>query len=192
MSVTPMDRARKSLLSLAALLALAPGLLSMGPADLRKLYSPVIKRIAEKHRIDQELVHVVIRAESNYDAFAVSSSGALGLMQLMPDTARQYGVANVFDPAQNIEGGVRYLKDLVRLYNGQTKLVLAAYNAGQSAVSRYKGIPPYPETKAYIAGIMRSYKKGTVSTKNATFMVKDEKGRTVLVNDPAEARKKKG
>lgn len=191
MSVTPMDRARKSLLSLAALLALAPGLLSMGPADLRKLYSPVIKRIAEKHRIDQELVHVVIRAESNYDAFAVSSSGALGLMQLMPDTARQYGVANVFDPAQNIEGGVRYLKDLVRLYNGQTKLVLAAYNAGQSAVSRYKGIPPYPETKSYIAGIMRSYKKPTVSTKNPTYMIKDASGRTILVNEPPAADAKK-
>ncbi|MCU0243246.1 MAG: lytic transglycosylase domain-containing protein [Acidobacteria bacterium] len=186
-----MDRAKKSLLSLAALLALAPGLLAMGPADLRKLYGPVIKRIAEKHRIDQELVHVVIRAESNYDAFAVSSAGALGLMQLMPDTARQYGVANVFDPAQNIEGGVRYLKDLVRLYNGQTKLVLAAYNAGQSAVSRYKGIPPYPETKSYIAGIMRSYKKPTVSTKNPTYMIRDASGRTILVNEAPAADVKK-
>ena len=189
MSVTPMDRAKKCLLGLAMLSALAPALLAMGPADLRKLYAPVIKRIAEKHRIDQELVHVVIRAESNYDAFAVSSAGALGLMQLMPDTARQYGVANVFDPAQNIEGGVRYLKDLVRLYDGRTKLVLAAYNAGQSAVSKYKGIPPYPETKSYIAGIMRSYKKPTVSTKNPTYMIKDASGRTILVNDPETVKK---
>ncbi|MBP7707705.1 MAG: lytic transglycosylase domain-containing protein [Candidatus Aminicenantes bacterium] len=191
MSVTPMDHAKKSLLSLAVLLALAPGLLATGPADLRKLYSPIIKRIAETHRIDQELVHVVIRAESNYDAFAISSAGAMGLMQLMPDTARQYGVGNVFDPAQNIEGGVRYLKDLVRLYGGRTKLVLAAYNAGQSAVSKYKGIPPYPETRNYIAGIMRSYKKPTVSTKNPTYMIKDASGRTVLVNDPPPAAVKK-
>ncbi|NLH76468.1 MAG: lytic transglycosylase domain-containing protein [Acidobacteria bacterium] len=191
MSVTPMDHAKKSLLSLAVLLALAPGLLATGPADLRKLYSPIIKRIAETHRIDQELVHVVIRAESNYDAFAISSAGAMGLMQLMPDTARQYGVGNVFDPAQNIEGGVRYLKDLVRLYDGRTKLVLAAYNAGQSAVSKYKGIPPYPETRNYIAGIMRSYKKPTVSTKNPTYMIKDASGRTVLVNDPPPAAVKK-
>ena len=191
MSVTPMDRAKKSLWSLAVLLALAPGLLAMGPADLRKLYAPIIKRIAETHRIDQELVHVVIRAESNYDAFAISSAGAMGLMQLMPDTARQYGVGNVFDPAQNIEGGVRYLKDLVRLYDGRTKLVLAAYNAGQSAVSKYKGIPPYPETRNYIAGIMRSYKKPTVSTKNPTYMIKDASGRTVLVNDPPPEAVKK-
>lgn len=191
MSVTPMDHAKKSLLSLAVLLALAPGLLATGPADLRKLYSPIIKRIAETHRIDQELVHVVIRAESDYDAFAISSAGAMGLMQLMPDTARQYGVGNVFDPAQNIEGGVRYLKDLVRLYGGRTKLVLAAYNAGQSAVSKYKGIPPYPETRNYIAGIMRSYKKPTVSTKNPTYMIKDASGRTVLVNDPPPAAVKK-
>ena len=101
----------------------------------------------------------------------------MGLMQLMPATARQYGVNNVFDPTQNIEGGVRYLKDLVRLYNGQTRLVLAAYNAGQEAVRRYKGIPPYPETKSYIAGIMKTYKKPKVSTKNPTFMVTDANGR---------------
>jgi soluble lytic murein transglycosylase-like protein len=107
----------------------------------------------------------------------------------MPDTALQYGVQNVFDPAQNIEGGVRYLKDLVRLYGGKTPLVLAAYNAGQSAVRRYKGVPPYPETRSYIAGIMKTYKKPTVTTKNPTYMVKDANGRTVLVNDPAAVKK---
>jgi soluble lytic murein transglycosylase-like protein len=179
----------KKTLAACALLALAPCVFGMGQADLRKLYSPIVKKVAEKHRIDQELVHVVIRAESNYDAFAISSAGAMGLMQLMPATARQYGVGNVFDPAQNIEGGVRYLKDLVRLYNGQTKLVLAAYNAGQDAVRKYKGIPPYPETKNYIAGIMKNYKKPTVSTKNPTYMVKDANGKTILVNDPETVKK---
>jgi soluble lytic murein transglycosylase-like protein len=180
----------KRILAACALFALVPFLAGMGSADLRKLYHPIIKKAAEKHRIDTELIHVVIRAESNYDAFAISTAGAMGLMQLMPATARQYGVGNVFDPAQNIEGGVRYLKDLVRLYNGQTKLVLAAYNAGQEAVRKYKGIPPYPETKSYIAGIMKSYKKPTVSSKNPTYMVKDATGRTILVNDPVEAAKK--
>lgn len=179
----------KKILAAGALFVLVPYLAGMGAADLRKLYHPLIKKAAEKHRIDTDLIHVVIRAESNYDAFAISSAGAMGLMQLMPATARQYGVGNVFDPAQNIEGGVRYLKDLVRLYNGQTKLVLAAYNAGQEAVRRYKGIPPYPETKSYIAGIMKSYKKPKVSTKNPTYMVKDATGRTVLVNDPETAKK---
>ncbi|HOW85492.1 MAG TPA: lytic transglycosylase domain-containing protein [Candidatus Aminicenantes bacterium] len=177
----------------AVLLALASSLAAATAADLRKLYDPIVKRVAGKHRIDADLVHTVIRAESNYDAFAISSAGAMGLMQLMPDTALQYGVGNVFDPAQNIEGGVRYLKDLVRLYAGkpdQTRLVLAAYNAGQAAVQKYKGIPPYPETRSYIAGIMKTYKKPTVTSKNPTYMVKDENGRTVLVNDPNAVRKK--
>ena len=179
----------KRILAACALSTLVPYLAGMGAADLRRFYHPLIKKAAEKHRIDTDLIHVVIRAESNYDAFAISSAGAMGLMQLMPATARQYGVGNVFDPAQNIEGGVRYLKDLVRLYNGQTKLVLAAYNAGQEAVRKYKGIPPYPETKSYIAAIMKSYKKPTVSTKNPTYMVKDATGRTILVNDPETAKK---
>ncbi|MEN6559790.1 MAG: lytic transglycosylase domain-containing protein [Acidobacteriota bacterium] len=180
----------KRSLAAALLLALAPGLVAATAGDLRKLYNPIVKKVAGKHRIDPELVHIVIRAESNYDAFAISSAGAMGLMQLMPATALQYGVRNVFDAAQNIEGGVRYLKDLVKLYNGQTRLVLAAYNAGQEAVRKYKGIPPYPETRSYIAGIMKSYKKPTVTSKNPTFMVKDENGRTVLVNDPEQIKKK--
>jgi soluble lytic murein transglycosylase-like protein len=173
------------------LLALVPCLVAATAADLRKLYHPIVKQVAGKYRIDPELVHIVIRAESNYDVFAISPAGAMGLMQLMPATAYQYGVKNVFDPAQNIEGGVRYLKDLVALYGGKTPLVLAAYNAGQEAVRKYKGVPPYPETRSYIAGIMRTYKKSTVTAKNQTFMVKDANGRTVLVNDPADAVKKK-
>ncbi len=172
------------------LLALAPGLVAATASDLRKLYHPIVKQVAGKYRIDPELVHIVIRAESNYDVFAISPAGAMGLMQLMPATAYQYGVKNVFDPAQNIEGGVRYLKDLVALYGGKTPLVLAAYNAGQEAVRRYKGVPPYPETRSYIAGIMRTYKKPKVTTTNPTFMIKDANGKTILVNDPAAAVKK--
>jgi soluble lytic murein transglycosylase-like protein len=189
MKRTAMPPIKKALLT-AAIFGLAVHLTAASAADLRKLYSPIIKRAAERHLVDQELVHVVIRAESNYDPFAISSAGAMGLMQLMPATARQYGVNNVFDPTQNIEGGVRYLKDLVRLYNGQTRLVLAAYNAGQEAVRRYNGIPPYPETKSYIASIMKTYKKPTVSTKNPTFMVRDANGKPLLVNDPKDAFKK--
>ncbi len=184
-----MKTVRKALAA-AVLLALAIPAAGAPASELRKIYDPIVRRIADKHRIDRELVHVVIRAESNYDPFAISSAGAMGLMQLMPSTARQYGVNNVFDPAQNIEGGVRYLKDLVRLYNGQTKLVLAAYNAGQEAVRKYKGIPPYPETRSYIAGIMKTYKKPTVTTKNPTYMVIDANGKKTLVNDPAAVVKK--
>jgi len=184
-----MMSAKKGLAALL-FLAVASCLFSASAADLRRIYDPVVKKLAGKHRIDPALVHVIIRAESNYDVFAISDKGAMGLMQLMPATARQYGVNNVFDAAQNIEGGVLYLKDLVRLYDGQTRLVLAAYNAGQEAVKKYKGIPPYPETKSYIAGIMQTYKKPSVRTANPTYMVKDPAGRTVLVNDPAEIVKK--
>jgi soluble lytic murein transglycosylase-like protein len=175
----------------AALLVMGffASLCAAGAADLRKLYNPLVTKVAGKYRLDPELVHTVIRAESNYDAFAISSAGAMGLMQLMPATALQYGVRNVFDPAQNIEGGVRYLKDLVTLYAGKTHLVLAAYNAGQQAVRKYKGVPPYPETRSYIAGIMSSYKKATVTAHSPTFMVKDANGRTILVNDPDSVKK---
>jgi soluble lytic murein transglycosylase-like protein len=183
-------KSTKKALVAAALLGLAAHLAAASAADLRELYKPIIKKAAERHRIDRELVHLIIRAESNYDAFAISSAGAMGLMQLMPATARQYGVNNVFDPAQNIEGGVRYLRDLVRLYNGQTQRVLAAYNAGQEAVRKYNGIPPYPETKNYIAGIMKTYKKPTVTAKNPVFKVIDANGKVHLVNDPGDALKK--
>lgn len=183
----------KRTLAIGLLLSLAQGLAAASAADLRKLYHPIVKQVAGKHGLDPELVHIVIRAESNYDVFAVSPAGAMGLMQLMPATAYQYGVKNVFDAAQNIEGGVRYLKDLVALYKGQknqTTLVLAAYNAGQEAVRKYRGVPPYPETRSYIAGIMRTYKKSTITAKNPTYMVKDANGKTILVNDPKAAGNK--
>lgn len=96
------------------------------------------------------LVDSVIRVESNYNPNAVSSAGAEGLMQLIPSTARRFGVSNSFHPQQNIEGGVRYLKYLMELYHGDERLALAAYNAGEGAVARYKGIPPYPETQNYV------------------------------------------
>jgi len=173
------------------LLALAPCVFSATAADLRKLYDPIIKKVAGKYKIDPALVHVIIRAESNYDSFAISDKGAMGLMQLMPATARQYGVNNVFDSAQNIEGGIRYLGDLVKLYDGQTRLVLAAYNAGQEAVRKYKGIPPYPETKAYIAGIMRTYKKPSVRTSNPVYGGYDASGKYLVTTDPSLIRVKK-
>ncbi len=174
----------KRTLAALLLLALVPCLFAASAADLRKLYHPLVKKVAGKYRIDPELVHIVIRAESNYDVFAISSAGAMGLMQLMPDTALQYGVQNIFDPAQNIEGGVRYLRDLVRLYGGKTPLVLAAYNAGQDAVRRYKGIPPYPETRSYIAGIMKTYKKPTVTTRNPLYRGYDASGKYLVTTDP--------
>jgi soluble lytic murein transglycosylase-like protein len=160
-------------------------------SDRKALYDPLVRALAEKHRVDPELVHVIIRAESNYNSLAVSAKGAMGLMQLMAATANQYGVKNVFDAAQNIEGGIKYLKDLIKLYDGETRLVLAAYNAGQEAVRKYSGIPPYPETRAYISGIMKTYGKTTVRTTNRLYRLVDESGRVVLTTDPGLLKRKK-
>ncbi len=112
-------------------------------------------------------------------------------MQLMPSTAAHYGVEDVFEPGQNIEGGVRYLKDLDRLYDGRTELMLAAYNAGQSAVAKYDGIPPYKETRAYIEAVQASFRKAGGRARSRLFTVVDADGRTIVTNDPRLARRKK-
>jgi soluble lytic murein transglycosylase-like protein len=175
-----------------AIVLWTPALFGASSADLKKLYNPIVQRVADKHRVDPELIHAIIRAESDYDSFALSEKGAMGLMQLMPDTATQYGVGNVFDAAQNIEGGTKYLKDLIRLYNGKTKLVLAAYNAGQEAVKKYGGkIPPYQETRDYISRIMARYNKSEIRSARAVVKIRDASGRTVLTNDPELAGQKK-
>lgn len=127
----------------------------------KKKYSPLILAAATKHGIDPKLVHAVIQAESAYDATAISSAGAVGLMQLMPATAKQYGAQNRKDPKQNIYAGTRYLKYLLGLFNDNLELSVAAYNAGENAVKKYKNqIPPYPETQKYVKHVLRLYKKG--------------------------------
>jgi len=114
-----------------------------------------VDRIARQNQLPPKLVHSVIQVESNYDPDAVSPKGALGLMQLEPSTARRFGVSDVFDPAENIAGGARYLKYLLGLYQGDETLALAAYNAGEGAVARYGGVPPFSETRNYVARVRR-------------------------------------
>lgn len=110
----------------------------------------LVAEISPQHGVDPLLVHAVIHCESAYNQYAVSPKGAEGLMQLIPDTARRMGVQNSFDSRQNIEGGVKYLRFLQERYPGDLRLVLAAYNAGEGAVDRYQGIPPYAETQEYV------------------------------------------
>jgi Transglycosylase SLT domain len=144
---------------------------SRTPAPSAKPDPAVVASIEETARnleVSPELVHSVIEVESNYNPYAVSPKGAEGLMQLMPATARRFGVTNSFDARQNIEGGVRYLKFLKETF-GDDRLAIAAYNAGEKAVTRYGGVPPYPETLSYVAKVGEKYRqaKKTSETKGA-------------------------
>ena len=150
----------------------------------RRTYDPVIRKVAQKHGVEPDLIHAIIRAESNYNNFAVSEKGAVGLMQLMPATGKAYGVNDFCDPEENIEGGTKYLKDLIKLYSGKTSFVLAAYNAGQEAVKKYNGIPPYQETRNYISRIQAAYRKSIIRTKTIIYRFYDENRNLVLSNDP--------
>jgi soluble lytic murein transglycosylase-like protein len=114
-----------------------------------------IEQIAAQVSLKPQVIHSVIKVESNYNPFAISPKGAQGLMQLIPATARRFGVSNVFNPAENIEGGSKYLKYLLDLYGGNYALALAAYNAGEAAVAKYGGVPPFPETQNYLILVAR-------------------------------------
>jgi len=117
----------------------------------------MVQETAEKHNVDPKLVRAVISTESNWNPSAVSSKGAMGLMQLIPGTAQQLGVGNAFDPAQNVDAGVRYLGMLLERYNGDLSKALAAYNAGPGIVDRFGGVPNIPETRSYVRKVTSTY-----------------------------------
>jgi soluble lytic murein transglycosylase-like protein len=118
-------------------------------------FHDAVDRIAGRHGLSPELLHSVIQVESNYNPYAVSPKGALGIMQLIPSTARRFGVADVFDPMENIEGGARYLEYLFDVFHGDPVLAVAAYNAGENAVAKYGKVPPYAETRNYVRLVAR-------------------------------------
>jgi hypothetical protein len=148
-------------------------------------YNHIIEKAAQKYDLPAKLIHSIIKAESNYNPYAVSSKGAAGLMQLMPETAKQYNVKDRFDPIENIEGGTKYLKDLVKIYDQNLELILAAYNAGQEAIKKYKGIPPYPETIDYIEKVKSAYGEKDIHTRTIIYTYVDKDGRLVLTNNKA-------
>lgn len=116
-------------------------------------FGDIISKVSEKYNVSESLIHAVIKAESAYNPNAVSVKGAGGLMQLMPATAKQYGVSDIFSPSENIDGGTKYLKFLLKKYNGNISLTVAAYNAGEGSVDKYGDVPPFPETRAYVEKI---------------------------------------
>jgi soluble lytic murein transglycosylase-like protein len=159
---------------------------SVIPAQIEKW----IQEISDQQGVDPELVKAVAKTESNYNPYAVSNKGALGLMQLIPETAKRFGVTNVFDAKQNIEGGVKFLKFLMGMFPNNLPYILAAYNAGENAVLKYKGIPPYRETQAYVRKISQAYsRKGSflvASNQSAAdrriTTYRDNSGRVVYSN----------
>lgn len=145
-------------------------------------YRDIIEYCSRKYGISTKFIHSVISVESNYNPKSVSHKGAVGLMQLMPETAKYYGVKDIYDAKQNIEGGVKYLKDLIKVYNGRTDLILAAYNAGQEAIKKYNGIPPYPETKRFIQKVNRIYRRRGITFSTQIYTFHDSSGTMVFTN----------
>jgi hypothetical protein len=122
--------------------------------DATYLFYPIIEKAASRYKVDSAMVRAIILAESSYNPYAISRKGAKGLMQLMPITAKELGVKDSFNPVQNIYAGVRYFKNLLERYNGDVKLALAAYNAGSQVVLRYRGVPPFKDTRFYIKKVL--------------------------------------
>lgn len=143
-----------------------------------------IHRLASQYNVDPHLVRAIIAVESNFNPRAVSRAGALGLMQLMPQTAARYQVENPFNPEANIEGGIRYLRDLLQLFPGDLRLVLAAYNAGEGAVQQYGGIPPYPETQQYVTRVITLYGGSPSAARGKIYRYRTTTGAILFTDTP--------
>ena len=150
---------------------LSPAVPATRPENSQKL-DAVINSIGDLHHIDPDLINSVIHAESGFNPRAVSPKGAQGLMQLMPQTASHLGVANAFDPRANVEGGTRYLRELLERYNFDLIKALAAYNAGPHRVEQYRGVPPYFETRAYVARVVRDFNRKKLAERKTSTKAK--------------------
>jgi soluble lytic murein transglycosylase-like protein len=150
----------------------------------------LVREAADRHNVDPALVRAVIETESNWNPGAVSRKGAMGLMQLIPTTAQRFGVNDVFNPKQNVEAGVRYLRTLLERYNGNLDLALAAYNAGEGAVDRAHGVPAFYETRNYVRRVQDAYFRpgsgrleGAYSRASPIHREVDPNGRIIFTNE---------
>jgi hypothetical protein len=151
--------------------------------------SQVVNEASGRYRLDPDLVNSVIKAESGFNARAVSPKGAQGLMQLMPGTASQLGVPNAFDPEGNVEGGTKYLRELLERYNFDMVKALAAYNAGPQRVEKYGGVPPYYETRAYVARIVKDFNKKKIAKGQAVAANHTTQKKSTQPKPPAAAKR---
>ena len=143
----------------------------------------IVEKAATANQLDADFVHAVIRAESNGKSTAVSPKGAQGLMQLMPHTAMALGVKNSFDPSENVNAGTRYLRELLARYHNDPIVALAAYNAGAGRVQQYQGVPPYRETRAYVAAIIRDFNRRKLEAERAAKSAKSTQTAPAKVSD---------
>jgi soluble lytic murein transglycosylase-like protein len=164
---------------------------TISSSNMPSAYVDIINSACDRHGIDPALVHAVVKVESDFNPYALSRKGAMGLMQLMPQTAVELNVRNSFNPHDNIDGGVRYLRYLIDRYEGNLSLALAAYNSGETAVKRWGTIPPFRETQNYVQRILKIYRGGNASLPRYTiYMGYGEDGALLLTDNPGNHRDK--
>ena len=159
---------------------------SLSSANIPSSYLDLIDSACNRHGVDPSLVHAVVKVESDFNPYAMSKKGAMGLMQLMPQTAVDLNVRNSFNPTENIDGGVKYLRYLIDRYEGNLSLALAAYNAGETAVKRWGTIPPFKETQQYVQRILKLYNgKGGFAPRYTIYMGYGDDGSLLLTDNPS-------
>jgi len=166
----------------------APSRAPLSSSNFPSAYVDIINTACGRHGIDPALVHAIVKVESDFNPYALSRKGAMGLMQLMPQTAEVMNVGNSFNPNENIDGGVKYLRYLIDRYEGNLPLALAAYNSGETAVKKFGTIPPYRETQNYVQRIMKIYNGSELAfrPRRTIFMYYGEDGALMLTDDPSK------
>lgn len=160
--------------------------------NIPSAYLDIINSACDRHGIDPSLVHAIVKVESDFNPYALSRKGAMGLMQLMPQTAVNMNIKNSFNPSENIDGGVKYLRYLIDRYEGNLSLALAAYNSGETAVKRWGTIPPFKETQNYVKRILKIYNggNGSFATRYTIYMGYSEDGALLFTDNPSNHQHK--